>query len=225
MELKRLLRRLECHQAVFDQCRFNLRGPSGLLHKKPTKIATSSERIAIRLDGKRCSRDHEHQHVMGGSSITSAAGLYTKELAREIVKGLEEEFDKTFGRGTIHETLAVDGAETDGDIEDALEREIDPPVEMRDIDESDDEVQVLPANMKIPAAVKEAVKKLHCNTGHRSNKRLARALAIAGAPPEAIAAAKSLQCSLCQEKRPPRARRPATLPTPKDAGDQVHIDL
>ena len=79
--------------------------------------------------------------------------------------------------------------------------------------------------MKVSAAVKEAVKKLHCNTGHRSNRRLARSLAIAGAPPAAIAAAKTLQCSICQERRPPRARRPATLPTPKDAGDQVHIDL
>ena len=57
--------------------------------------------------------------------------------------------------------------------------------------------------------------------GHRSNRRLARSLAIAGAPPEAIAAAKSLQCSICQERRPPRVTRPATLPTPKDAGDQV----
>ena len=98
-------------------------------------------------------------------------------------------------------------------------------MEFRDIDESDDEAQVLPSNMKVSAAVKEAVKKLHCNTGHRSNRRLARSLAIAGAPPAAIAAAKTLQCSICQERRPPRARRPATLPTPKDAGDQVHIDL
>jgi hypothetical protein len=125
-ELKRFLRRLECHQAVFDQCRFKLRGPSGLLHKKPTKVVTSSEKIADRLDGKRCNKDHEHEHVMGGSRVTAAAGLYTKELAREIIKGLEEEFEKTYGCGFIHETLAVDGAETDGDIEDALDREVDP---------------------------------------------------------------------------------------------------
>ena len=125
-ELKRFLRRLECHQAVFDQCRFKLRGPSGLLHKKPTKVVTSSEKIADRLDGKCCNKDHEHEHVMGGSRVTAAAGLYTKELAREIIKGLEEEFEKTYGCGFIHETLAVDEAETDGDIEDALDREVDP---------------------------------------------------------------------------------------------------
>jgi hypothetical protein len=78
------------------------------------------------LDGKRCNKDHEHEHVMGGSRVTAAAGLYTKELAREIIKGLEEEFEKTYGCGLIHETLAVDGAETDGDLEDALDREVDP---------------------------------------------------------------------------------------------------
>ena len=60
---------------------------------------------------------------------------------------------------------------------------------------------------------------------HGSSLQRALTLVIAAAPPEAIAAAKSLQCSICQERRPPRARRPATLPTPKDAGDRVHIDL
>ena len=96
---------------------------------------------------------------MGGSRVTSAAELYTKELAREIIKGLEEEFEKKYGCGIVRETLAVDGAETDGDIEDALDREVDPPMEFRDQDESDEEAQVLPSNMKISAAVKAAVKK------------------------------------------------------------------
>ena len=219
-QLKKLLQRLECHQAVFDQCRFQLRGPSGLLHKKPTKIATSSEAIARRLDGRRCLRDHEHEHVLGGGKITSAAGLYTKELANEIILGLEEEFEQSQRRAP-HETMAVE----EGDVEDDLDREIDPPMEMRDLESSDDEVKIAPPNMKISASVKDAVRKLHNNTGHRSNKRLARALAIAGAPSTAVIAAKTLQCAVCQERRAPKARRPATLPTPKDCGDQVHIDI
>ena len=91
-------------------------------------MVTSSEKIALRLDGKRCTKGRQHEHVRGGSRVTSAAGLYTKELAREIIKGLDEEFEKKYGCGIIHETLAVDGAETDGDIEDALDREVDPPI-------------------------------------------------------------------------------------------------
>ena len=62
-----------------------------------TKIATSSEAIANRLDGKRCTRDHPHEQVLGGSKITSAAGHYTKELSHEIIKGIEEEFEKQYG--------------------------------------------------------------------------------------------------------------------------------
>lgn len=73
--------------------------------------------------------------------------------------------------------------------------------------------------------MKAAIKRLHENTGHRSNQRLARALALAGAPAEAVVAAKRHKCSICQERQPPKSRRPASLPTPKDLGDQVHLDL
>eukprot|EP00913_Durusdinium_trenchii_P033105 g30995.t1 len=40
-----------------------------------------------------------------------------------------------------------------------------------------------------------AIKRLHENTGHRSNVRLARALTLAGAPAEAVVAAKRHQCA------------------------------
>ena len=73
--------------------------------------------------------------------------------------------------------------------------------------------------------MKDSVRKLRNNTVHRSQRRLARALAIAAAPAPAIFAAKTLQCSVCQERKAPKARRPASLPTPKDCGDQVHIDI
>ena len=70
-----------------------------------------------------------------------------------------------------------------------------------------------------------AVKKLHDATGHRDNKRLARALVLAGAPAEVVVAAKAHKCDLCAEQRPPKSRRPASLPTPRNTGDQVHLDL
>ena len=67
---------------------------------------------------------------------------------------------------------------------------------------------------KIPHAIKLAVKRLHENTGHRSNRRLARAFTISGAPREVIQAAKYHRCSVCAERKTPKARRPASLPTP-----------
>ena len=57
------------------------------------------------------------------------------------------------------------------------------------------------------------------------HRRLARALAISGAPAQAIVAAKRLKCAICDEKRQPKTRRPATLPVPKDVSDQVHVDI
>ena len=38
-------------------------------------------------------------------------------------------------------------------------------------------------------------------------------------------AAKQLRCEVCQERKQPKTRRPATLPAPRDVGEQVHIDL
>ena len=85
--------------------------------------------------------------------------------------------------------------------------------------------QMMKTLTKIPHAIKLAVKRLHENTGHRSNRRLARALTISGAPREVIQAAKYHRCSVCAERKTPKARRPASLPTPKDVSDQIHVDI
>ena len=58
--------------------------------------------------------------------------------------------------------------------------------------------------------------------GTVSNLRLARALALSGAPPEVIHAAKNHYCSVCQEQKKPKSRRTSL---PEDVGDQANIDL
>ena len=68
----------------FDQCALGLR----LLHKKPTQIVTSSAAVREALLDKKCSRDHQHQQVIGGSAVTQAAGLYPAALARLLVKAM-----------------------------------------------------------------------------------------------------------------------------------------
>ena len=37
-------------------------------------------------------------------------------------------------------------------------------------------------------------------------------------------AAKTLKCDVCDEKKGPKTRKPATLPSMKDVGAQAHID-
>jgi hypothetical protein len=95
-----------------------------------------------------------------------------------------------------------------------------------DLDEKPDPAPDASAPLQpIDPKVMAAVRRLHNNTGHRSNRRLARALVIAGAPAEAVRAAKHLKCEVCHERQRPKTRRPATCPRPRDVGDVVFTDL
>ena len=218
VEMRRFLEENDINTAVFDQCRFGLKSLSGGLHKKPTMVASSSSEVVSQLDGVRCMRDHTHVPVLGGSKITAHAGIYPQQLARALVVGIEKQFEKDY---RSHEVLAAQADDDDLGFE-GIEPQ-HPPGEVETDDEVEDELDQKKIN--IPASVRQAIKRLHENTGHRSTRRLARALAIAGAPEEAIVAAKQHRCEVCQERAPPKSRRPASLPVPKDFGDQVHIDV
>ena len=61
-----------------DMCHFGLRGPGGGLHKKPTRLLASAQAMVSRLMSCRCTGDHLHEHVVGGSRISQAAGHYTE---------------------------------------------------------------------------------------------------------------------------------------------------
>ena len=218
VEMRRFLEENDINTAVFDQCRFGLKSLSGGLHKKPTMVASSSSEVVSQLDGVRCMRDHTHVPVLGGSKITAHAGIYPHQLARALVVGIEKQFEKDY---SSHEVLAAQADEDDLGFEGVEPQH--PPGEVETDDEVEDELDQKKIN--IPASVRQAIKRLHENTGHRSTRRLARALAIAGAPEEAIVAAKQHRCEVCQERAPPKSRRPASLPVPKDFGEQVHIDV
>ena len=225
-ELRRLIEELHCCIAEFDQCRLGLRSAQGVPHKKPTRLATSSPSVAELLDGRRCKRNHDHAPVLGGTHVTARAGRYPGPLARAMVMGLEAQFDdegkKPFevnAADTVEEGAVGDEEGEDGDYVSSLPG---------DITDSEDEIggeTPVPKKMHVTAAIKQSVKRLHESTGHRSNRRLARALALAGAPGEVVWAAKHHKCSVCQEKKAPKARRPVSLPMPKECSDQVHIDL
>lgn len=169
---------------------------------------------------RRCSGDHQHDPVIGGNRITRPAGH--RALARSWVSALENQFNFETKRTKRREPQVRQALAAEAGDPEAVEE----PVEVVQSDgESEDELIVDKSNIKIPAAVRQAVHKLHVNTGHRSVKRLARALVICGAPTEAVIAAKQLDCSVCKERRQPRVRPAATLPVPRDTGDQVHVDL
>ena len=220
-EVIKFLEEEEAKIARFDQCRFGLMSAQGKLHKKGTQMATSSLAVQARLDLVRCDGSHEHQHVIGGKHITSLAGHYPLKLAKAMVDAMEEEIMK---QPQQHDVLAAeedgDGEMSDGGSDGAVQ---DVPSASSDDDQPGQEQGQ--QHERIPAAIKHAVKRLHENTGHRSNRRLARALMISGAPAEVVRAAKLHRCSVCQEMKGPKPQRPMSLPVPKEVSDQVHIDI
>ena len=69
--------------ARFHQCRYELRGPAGGLHMKPTLVKTTSPEMA-RVLAKLCARNHTHEVVQG--SATQASEEYPAKLALAIAK-------------------------------------------------------------------------------------------------------------------------------------------
>ena len=219
--LKKLLEEPGLHLVEIDQCRFGLRGPRGGLHKKRTWILTSSEMVARELCDMLCDGSHDHEHVIGGNTAR-LAGRYPPDLAKAFVRGLERQFEDE-GNEVFDTCFEANAAEAGPELGDDA-----PPMDLADpyeeaFDLTDD--VPFPDTVQPTKAQKQAVLRLHQNTGHRSPLRLAKALAIAGACPEVIKAAKELKCETCVENRRPASHRPASLPKPRHFGDQVHVDL
>ncbi|CAK9084147.1 unnamed protein product [Durusdinium trenchii] len=186
-------------EVVVDMCRFGLRAPDGELHKKATKLVTSMQALVSAFLDKRCLGDHRHTPVIGGKKISTAAGHYTKDFADAVVDACMQQYDfenAYIFKGYNHESEAftveheVMAVGDDGDLDSEASFEVS----------KDDEQK------PISAAVKNAVYRLHVNTSHRSNQRLAKALLICGAPKEAVLAAKRLKCPVCAERRNPKPR-------------------
>ena len=105
-QILRLLRLPDAELRVGHMCRYNLRGKTGLLLKKPTGWMSD---LPVLLDQlcRQCpgSSVHEHGEVLGGSS--KLAQVYTRELATAAVKGLvwalRESGDERFVR--CHEDI------------------------------------------------------------------------------------------------------------------------
>ena len=213
--LRSFLQQPGLFQVEIDQCCFGLHGPGGGLRRKRTWILTSSEEVARELQGMKCDGSHVHEHVIGGN-VSKFAGHYPPDLAKAFVRGLEKQFERE--GGAEFDVMMGENELAEGDEPD---RQLQP---FEDDFDMQDDVDVSQA-LEPTRAQKQAVLRLHQNTGHRAPLRLAKALAIAGASPEIIKAAKELRCEVCHETQRPSIPRPASLPKPRQFGDQLHIDL
>lgn len=222
-EMQELLNEPMVHRVVIDQCHFGLMNEHGELHRKPTQLVTSSQVLVSKMLGCRCRGGHTHAPVIGGSKVTRPAGHYPKALASAMVSAMQDQFNfetkSLYVLDEPYEALAVEEMEdpTHAAESAAPWQSSDDEVVMNFVGED--------SKMRISPGVRQMVFRLHENTGHRSGKRLARALMVCGAPKEAILAAKQLRCPVCAEQRAPKARRPATLPQASQVGAKAHIDL
>ena len=219
MELPKVL------EVVVDMCAFGLRDFEGNLHRKATRLLSSSQALISQMIGARCSGDHPHAHVIGGSKITVAAGHYTPEFSKAVVRAFMDEYDFE-SRIQAAETVEIVKT-TEVLVAEHADHEVQTLEDETSLDESDgvEEPSQSSKDVAIPAVIRQAVHRLHVNTDHRHPLRLARALLIAGAPTQAFEAAKRLRCSVCAERKPPKPRLPASLPPPREVGQQVHVDL
>lgn len=92
-EVQEFMMKSSVLSVVIDMCRFNLRGPDGLLRKKATRLLTSSQVLVSQMMNCRCLGGHMHCPVIGGSKITAAAGHYTREFADAVIAAFMDQYD------------------------------------------------------------------------------------------------------------------------------------
>ena len=140
-----------------------------------------------------------------------------------------EEMDK-YIKKVIHEYVEIDETERI--------KSKDAPVEIYAAEEDDaivvDEENGNPGDGDVnrghdlprekPFTVEQLVRRAHNGLGHPSNERLARILRSAGAKEDAIAAAKFLKCSTCEQHRPVKPARQAAPPKELGTNEIVGVD-
>ena len=194
-----------------DMCQFGLKIPKGPIRKR-TKLR-GTEAIMKRCS-RMCKGDHHHAPCLGGvkindkwMNVSDFAGGYTSDFALQVVLGAEE----YLAEGRIKEVFVEGDTWPEEDLEEQEEEEDFPD---RQEEPEDKEGK----NWKI--------QKVHERLGHPTNETLTRMLSLAGASKEVVAAAKDLQCPVCQEIAPPGRylkQRPEIRPT--TFGKEIHCDL
>ena len=197
---------------------------------------TSSQAVVSKFLGMRCAGKHEHEPVMGGSRVTTAAGHYTKEFSRALVEAFEDQFN--FESATLNKEISVNecyeivsSVSSTGAVDfhrDVLTgdfAETDDFAPDGDAAESEDEDLGDPFVGEITPATRSArcgefMKQL--GTGHRSV--LPEPYFFLGL---LLLRYKLLENSSATsvQRRAPKSRRVGSLPPPRAVGEQAHLDL
>ena len=211
-ELETLVKRFGVQRT--DMCSYGLRCPDTKLPiQKATGILTSSEAVSKVLS--RCPGCSEHRQVAGkladGRLVSEFVAEYTRTFVRTILEAIwHDPLDSNWDVNLIEcpsECLVADDAPSEiPSLEPAI------PEASDGIDETSQ-------------SVKRALLRLHNNLGHPSTQDLIRILKHSGASSDAIAQAKDLECTVCQNCRRPYAALPAKATHATVFNEKIGLDV
>ena len=187
-------------------CSYGLKSavePEKFLRKSMTLLSTHYRFKEVL--GVHCEGLHDHARVQGRD--TQRSGVYPDEFAEKVVKVIE----------TLPHQSAWVSSSGGGPPDDGEELKVDT--------EPGRGASEISFKGSVSGKVAGALRRLHQNLGHPSNREMVRHLTLGGASKEMIAAAQNLKCSTCARCARPQAHRVAKPSALLDFNEAVAIDI
>ena len=201
-----------------DLCAYGLKCPdTGKPIKKATGILTSQPSVRDNL--RKCPGCAEHRSVSGklssGQLVSDFVAKYPSAFVKQIVDGFQKcrsVPDNTKTQVNLAE-CQVECLASEASIEPLAERSSDGQEPNHDPDQPE------------VGNVSRALRRLHANLGHPSNKDLVRVLRNSGASEEAIRQASELECSVCHNHKAPSSALPANTSRATRFNEKIGLDV
>ncbi len=202
-----------------DLCAYGLKCPdTGKPIKKATGIITSQKDVRDNL--RRCPGCAEHRSVSGklssGQLVSDFVAKYPSAFVKQIVDGFQQHLkdpDNTRTQINLAE-CQVECLASEAHEDNSPDR---PAAVVIPDDNSHDQPEV--------GNVTRALRRLHSNLGHPSNKDLVRILRNSGASEEAIRQARELECSVCHNHKAPSSALPANVSRATRFNEKIGLDV
>ena len=189
--------KLPGERTTFDQCEYGSTttvDDDEVPIMKTTSIQTT-KRAMCRIMSKRCSGNHQHARLEGGSRCKKAEN-YQCELAWNLARALLED------EGLSEQAYAVQ--------QDAEAQELTGVLRKLGTRHGSEAVRI--------------AYRLHRNLGHPRKDTLVRMLQAKNADPKVIAAAEALECPYCNKFSSRKQSAPAHAERPMDFNEQLQAD-
>ena len=231
-EVRSLVRKYGLHKV--HMCAYGLCCKlSDLPIRKSTGLLCSNPDIVKAL--KLCPGCPKHQ-PLEGANRTQTAAAYTPEFVRILWRHVGPKCSEslvvegeTLDFGALQcECLAASSSKNPASSARSDAEAPPEPVEARDANtapEGSGDPDKSPEQVAREGQVDRALKKLHSNLGHPSNKELVRLLKHSNASQMAIDRAQNFQCPVCANQQRPAVALPANASACHEFNEQVGLDV